>query len=267
VSARASLRRVGAMVLRYLYLLRGSWPRLVELAYWPTVQMILWGLISTFLATQSSWVAQAAGVLIAGVLLWDVLFRGQLGVSVVFFEEIYARNLTQLFASPLRPGEMIAAMLVMSLMRTLIGTLPAAALAIVLYHYSIFDMGLALLAFFVNLLLFGQAIGLMICALVLRFGIGVENLAWSAIFALAPLSGIYYPIDTLPPAVRPLADALPSSHVFEGMRSVLVDGRFRTDLLVNALALDAAWFALGVVAFLGSFHLARRRGYLLGIGE
>ena len=76
----ASARRIGAVVLRHLYLLRSSWPRVVELMYWPTVQMILWGLITSFLMTNSTWVAQASGVLLAGVILWDVLFRGQLGL-------------------------------------------------------------------------------------------------------------------------------------------------------------------------------------------
>ena len=73
-----SLRRVNAMVLRYLYLVRRSWPRVLELMYWPAVQLILWGFITQFFLTNSSWLAQASGVLMAAVLLWDVLFRGQL---------------------------------------------------------------------------------------------------------------------------------------------------------------------------------------------
>ena len=124
-----SVRRVGAMVLRYWYLLRGSWPRFLELAYWPTMQMILWGYINQFMATSSAWVAQGAGVLVSAVLLWDVLFRGQLGVSVSFLEEMWSRNLGHLFVSPLRPGEWLAALMVMSLIRTLIGIVPAALLA------------------------------------------------------------------------------------------------------------------------------------------
>ena len=100
-----SPRRVGAMVLRYLFLMRGSWPRIIELIYWPTVQMILWGFITKFLVTNSSWVAQAAGVLISAVLLWDIMARGQLGVSLMFFEEMYSRNLGHLFVifTELRP--------------------------------------------------------------------------------------------------------------------------------------------------------------------
>ena len=117
----ASLVRIGAMVLRHLYLLRTSWPRVIELMYWPTIQMILWGLVSDFFLTNSSWIAQAAGVLLAGVILWDVLFRGQLGFSLVFTEEMWSRNLGHLFSSPLRPWEFIAALMLISLLRTIIG--------------------------------------------------------------------------------------------------------------------------------------------------
>ena len=97
------LRRIRAMLLRHGYLLLGSWPRLLDLIYWPTVQMILWGFITQFLVGQSGWVAQAAGVFLSAVLLWDTLFRGQLGVSMCFLEEMYARHLGHLFVSPLRP--------------------------------------------------------------------------------------------------------------------------------------------------------------------
>jgi ABC-2 type transport system permease protein len=259
--------RVAAMVLRYLYLLKSSWPRILELAYWPTVQMILWGLINRFLAGQSEWVAQAGGILIAAVLLWDILFRAQLGVSVVFFEEMYSRNLGQLFVSPLRPYELVLSLLTVSLLRTLIGVGTAAGLAILLYRYSIFDMGLPLLAFFANLLVMGWAIGLMVVALVLRFGLGAEGLAWALIFAIAPVSCIYYPLSELPPFLQKVAWLLPASHVFEGMRAVMRDGVFPLDHFWAALILNGAYLALGLLLFLLAVHLARVKGLLLQMGE
>ncbi len=262
-----SMRRVGAMVLRNVYLLRASWPRVLELVYWPAVQMILWGFISRFLVTNSSWVAQASGVLIAAVLLWDVMFRGNLGVSLAFFEEMYSRNLGHLFASPLRPYELVSALLLISLLRTTIGVGGAALLAIPLYGFSIFDLGLPLLAFFTNLLIMGWSIGLLVSALVLRYGLGAESLAWVAIFAVAPISGIYYPISVLPDWLQVIAAVLPSSHVFEGMRSVLFDGRFRVQLLVNALVLNAIYISVAVSVFLWVFRTARRKDLLLHIGE
>jgi len=255
------------MVLRYLYLLRTSWPRALELIYWPTIQMILWGFMSQFLMTNSTWVARAFGVLIAAVLLWDVLFRGQLGVSMSFLEEIWARNLGHLFVSPLRPYEWVLSLIVMSFIRVLIGVVPAMALAIPLYHYSIFSLGIPFIAFFANLLVMGWALGLMITALILRHGQGAESIAWLAIFVLAPVSAVYYPVTILPPALQYLAMALPSAHVFEGMRAVMFEHVFRLDHFFAAAALDAVYLAFGGAVFLLAFRSARQRGALLQMGE
>lgn len=262
-----SARRVGAMVMRHVYVLRTSWPRIFELAYWPTLQMILWGFISQFLITNSTWVAQAFGVLIAAVILWDVLFRGQLGVSVSFLEEVWSRNLASLFVSPLRPYEMVISLMVMSLIRTLIGVVPAALLAIVLYRYSIFDLGLPLLGFFANLLVMGWATGLMIAALIMRYGLGAESLAWIAVFALAPVSGIYYPVSVLPDWLQIAAAVLPSSYVFEGMRAVMFDNLFRWDLFLAAGGLNVLYLLAGGAVFLLTFQTARRKGLLMRLGE
>ena len=262
-----SLKRVLALVLRHVYLLRGSWPRVLELMYWPTVQMILWGFITVFMVGHSSWVAQASGVLLSAVLLWDVLFRGQLGVSLVFMEEMWSRNLGHLFVSPLRPLEMVASLLTMSLIRTLIGVGGAALIAIPLFHYSIFDMGLALLAFFVNLIVMGWAIGLLVSGMVLRYGLGAEGLAWFLVFAVQPVTGVYYPIDILPGWLQSIAFVLPSTHVFEGMRAALFTQTFRGDLFVNAVALNAVYLVVGGGAFLAYFRSARVRGQLLHVGE
>jgi len=266
-AVRDSSRRIGAMILRYVYLFRSSWPRLLELAYWPTVQMILWGFITMFFVGHSSWVMQAAGVLISGVLLWDILFRGELGISICFLEEMWSRNLGNLCVSPLRPHELIIALLAMSFLRTLIGIVPAVLLAIPLYDYSIFDLGLPLIAFFFNLLVMGWAIGLAVSGILLRWGLGAESLAWLAIFALAPLSGIYYPISVLPEWLQPVALALPSAHVFEGMRGVLFDDVFLMNSFLNAVALNIVYLAVGAGAFLLAFRAARVRGLILQMGE
>lgn len=262
-----SVRRMGTMVRRYFYLLRGSWPRIVELAYWPVMQMVMWGFMTEFLLSSSSTVLRASGMLIAAVLLWDVMFRGNLGVSISFLEEVWSRNLGQLFASPLRPWEWALSLMVISLIRTVIGVTPAALLAIPLYGYSIFEMGLPLLAFFTNLLIFGSAVGLAVSAMVLRYGLGAESLAWVGIFAIAPISGIYYPISTLPEWLQPVALALPSAHVFEGMRTVLADGIFETDRFLAAAGLNVLYMAAGLALFLYVFRIARVRGLLLQIGE
>jgi ABC-2 type transport system permease protein len=262
-----SARRIWAMVLRNYYLMRGSWPRVVDLIYWPTLQMVLWGFITLFFMTNSSWVAQTAGVLLSAVLLWDVLFRGQISLFLSFLEEMWSRNLGHLLVSPLRPIELALALIVTSLVRTLIGVGGAAALAMLMFDFSIFDLGLPLIAFFINLIVLGWSLGLVVSGLVLRFGQGAEGLAWAVVFLIQPVSGVYYPISVLPHWLQVIAAGLPSSHVFEGMRALLIDNVFRVDLLGAALALNGIWLALGLGSFLLSVRIARDKGLILQMGE
>jgi len=262
-----SMRRIGALIRRHAYLLLKSWPRLVSMAYYPTVTMVLWAFLTLYLAPTNRFLADAPGFFIGAVLLWDVLFRGQLGVSLTFVEEVYSRNLGNLFVSPLRFHEFIAGQLTMSVLRTLIGVGGACLFAWLLFRYSIFSMGLPLAAFFGSLLGFGWAVGLAVSAMILRFGLGAEELAWAAIFILAPVSGVYYPIGVLPPALQVVSYALPTAHVFEGMRSVLLRHTFDTALFRNALVLDAVYIAIGVALFGAAMHSARKRGTLLQMGE
>jgi len=239
----------------------------VSMIYYPTVTMVLWGFVTIYLKPTNSFLQSAPGFFLGAVLLWDVLFRGQLGVSLTFIEELYARNLGNLFVSPLRYYELVAGQLVMSVLRTLIGVGGACAFAWVLFHYSIFSYGLPLIAFFANLLMFGWAIGLAVSGMVLRWGLGAEELAWAAIFLFAPVSGVYYPIAVLPSALQAIAYAMPSAYVFEGMRAVLLAQTFRWDLLLRAFALNIVYIAIGIVLFRVAIAYARKRGMLLQMGE
>ncbi len=262
-----SARRVWALLLRHLYLWRGSWTRVFDLLYWPTLQMTIWGFMTAFLAGKSSWVAQAGGVFIGAVLLWDVLVRSQFGLTLSMLEEMWSRNLANLFVSPLRTWEFALSLMTLAVVRSLIGVVPAALLAIPLFHYSVFELGLPLVAFWLLLVVFGWAIGLMLCGLIVRYGLAAESYAWAAIFLLAPISGVYYPIDTLPTWLLPFAWALPTTPVFEGMRAAMIDGTVRLDFLAQAALLDLAYIAAGFGLFLWSFHRARVRGSLLSAGE
>jgi ABC-2 type transport system permease protein len=263
-----ALRRIGAILRRHLYLLLGSWPRILDLVYWPTVQMVLWGFITKFLAGQSGLVAQATGIFLAAVLLWDSLFRGQLGVSMAFLEEMYSRHLGHLFVSPLRPHEFVLAVFLISLVRVTIGVGGAALLAWPIHHFSLVGtLGWAMIPFFAVLLMFGWALGIIIAGLILRLGIGAESLAWAAIFFIQPLSGVFYPLSTLPQPLQHVGWLLPAAPVFEGMRTVLIENRFDVGLFLTAVGLLACWLVVAGVLFLLLFRSARDRGLLLQSGE
>lgn len=259
--------RVGAMILRYWYLLRSSWPRLLELVYWPAVQMLMWGFLQLHVAQATGTVAMAAGTFIGAVLLWDILFRGQLGFSISFLEEMWARNMGNLLMSPLRTSEFVVALMAMSLVRLAIGMVPVTVMAIFFFGFNLYGLGLALAAFFANLILSSWAIGLFVSGLVLRNGLGAEGLAWTIMFLFLPLACVYYPVATLPGWLQWAAWLLPPTYVFEGMRELLLTQTFRADLMIQALGLNALMFAASAWAFLKLMDQARDQGSLLATGE
>ncbi len=270
------MRRVWGLLYRHLALYRRSWPRLLELAYWPTLQLLIWGFTASFFSARlgagaganAQGVAVAAlGVLLGGVLLWEVALRTQMGVAVSFLEELWSRNLGHVFVSPLRPWELVAALLCMSVVRMAVGLVPAVVLAYALYAFNLFAFGPVLVLFVANLIVMGWWVALGVVSLILRHGLGAESLAWSVLFALTPLSCVFYPVGVLPASIRPVALALPSTHVFEGMRAAIGGGVTRWDQLGYAAVLNAVWLAAAVLLFMHQFRAARIRGALLTIGE
>ena len=273
-----SFSRVGAMVRRYVYLLRSSWPRLLELIYWPMVQMLTWGFLQTFIATSGLATSGASatpgrGLLIAGgtligsMLLWDMLFRAQLGFSMSFLEEMWSRNMANVLMSPLRPLEFVASLMFMSVLRLIIGMGPVTLLAIAFFGFNLWGLGLALAVFFVNLVMTSWTIGLVVSGLVLRNGMGAEGLAWSTLFLLMPFSCVYYPVSAMPEWLQPFVWLLPPTYVFEGMRAALIDHVFRADLMLQAFAINAVLLVAGTIAFLLLIDSARRAGSLMQMGE
>ena len=263
-----TVRRIWGLMYRHLALYRRSWPRLLELAYWPTLQMCIWGFTASFFSSRLGSVgATAFGMLLGGVLLWEIALRSQMGVAISFLEEVWSRNLAHVFVSPLRPWELVAALIGMSVVRMLAGVVPAVLLAWALYAFNLFTLGPMLILFAINLMAMGWWVALAVVSLVLRHGAGAEALAWSVLFALTPFSAVYYPVSVLPAALRPVALALPSAHVFEGLRTLLNQHTIAWGHMAWAFGLNAVWLAGAVVLFMVQFRSARERGALLTMGE
>jgi ABC-2 type transport system permease protein len=261
-------RRIWGLMYRHLALYRRSWPRMLELAYWPVLQMCIWGFTASFLTSRMGNPAFMAGAaLLGGVLLWEVTLRSQMGMSISFLEEMWSRNLGHVFVSPLRPFELVLALIGMSIIRMLLGVLPAMLLAWAFYAFNLFALGPVLVLFFINLMIMGWAVALGVVSLVLRHGTGAEPLAWGFLFGLAPFSAVFYPVSALPAFLRPLSYALPTTHVFEGMRAALLNGTIRWDHLAAAFALNMVWLAAAALLFTRQFHAARVSGALISIGE
>jgi ABC-2 type transport system permease protein len=262
-----SPHRISAMILRYWYVLMSSWPRLLELLYWPALQIVTWGFLQTYISQNAGFFARAGGTLVGAVILWDILFRGQLGFSISFLEEMWARNLGNLMMSPLKPIEFLIALMAMSLIRLVIGVVPMTLLAMFFFDFNLYGIGFPLIVFFCNLIFTSWSVGIFVSGLVLRHGLGAESMVWTLMFGLMPLACIYYPVTVLPNWLQHMAWALPPTYVFEGMRTLLMEHVFRTDLMADALAINAILLVASFAAFLMLLRSARRHGSLIQTGE
>jgi len=259
---RGRFRRVRALLLRYLLLIRRDPSRVVDLAYWPFIDIAVWGLLTWFVAGAGARVPNAIGVFLGGAILWNVFLRASQDVSVSFLDDLWARSLVTLFASPLTFAEFGVALTLVGLVKVVLALALMSAVAWLLYAFNVFTLGWALLPFAANLILFGWTLGLVALAIVLRFGGRWAILAWSIPFTMMPISSVFYPEAVLPPAVRAVARALPANHIFEGMRGVVLEGRLAWDRVLIATLENAVYLTLATALVAWVFRIAFTRGLL-----
>ena len=259
--------KILALSLRHIYLIKGSFPRILDLIYWPTIQIFLWGFISEFFTQNSNYYNNTVGVILSAAILYDFLFRSSISYNMMFLEEIWSRNFTNLFIAPIRLSEIIAALTFTAIFRTLIGLVPAALIAIPLFGVSIFSIGFPLILLLLTLYIFGVSLGLLVTSGLLRFGPSFENIAWASLFFLAPLGCIYYPIEILPEWLQIISKLLPLVHIFEEMRNILIYDNINYIQIFKAIVISFLYFVFSVFIFFCSYKGAKNRGTLINMGE
>ncbi|HNP59636.1 MAG TPA: ABC transporter permease [Nitrospirales bacterium] len=262
-----SLGRILALLSRHMYLYKRSFARLLEIFYWPFLDLVVWGFITIYLEKVGMSLHGAVSFFLGALILWDVLFRAQQGIAVSFLEEMWARNLMNLFASPLTVGEYLVATMTMSVLKvTAVGGLMM-LFAWVFYSYDILQMGFSLLPFVLNLVISGWIIGVLTTSIIMRFGQQAEVLAWGMVFLFQPISCVFYPIEVLPPVLQSIAWMVPPAHIFEGMRAVLTTGDLPVMHLLWATGLNFGFLVIIVAWFYHTFSICKERGMLVRVGE
>jgi ABC-2 type transport system permease protein len=252
--------RIWAIVLRHAYLHRRSPARIMEIFFWPIMDLLVWGFITVYLKEMDF----PPGVLffIGVLILWDVLYRSQQAISLSITEEFWVRNFVNIFISPLSITEFVLALCLVGLIKSAITTLVMTLLALWLYHFDLTQVGIALVPFLINLFLFGWSVGMFTMGVILRFGRAAEALIWGMPFLLQPITAVFYPVDILPGPLQAIAQCLPATYVFEGMRNVLQNGLFSWQAMLQALFLNCGYLILGACFFGWMLIVVKERGFL-----
>lgn len=257
---------ISGLILRYTYLYRRSVPRIIEMIFWPLMDLLVWGFVTVYLHRLSPEVPGAVTFLLGAMIFWDIIYRSGQGVTMSFLEDVWTRNLLNVFVAPVRISEFLAATFIVGFFKITIIVTILGIIAATVYNFHILSMGMLLLPFFANLLLMGWSVGLITTGLILRYGQAVEALAWAIPFLIQPLAAVFYPVSVLPGPLQVVAHCIPATYVFEGMREVLKGAPVPMEHLIWAFALNAVWIAGAMFFFHMMYHSARDQGYLAKLG-
>lgn len=257
------LYRIRAVMLRHLYELRRNPNHLTNMIYWPVMNILVWGFFTFYLAHRGTAQPGIVSALLGAVILWGLFNAFQRDMAVGFLDELWSKNLVNLFASPLGVSEYITGLITVNLGKALLGMAVESLIALLCYHYNIFPMLLAFVPFIFNLVLFGLAIGVAVTGLIFRYTTRFQVLAWGFAGLLMPFSCVFYPLKSLPEFLHPVAWMLPTTHSFEGMRQAIAGGGFASAHFQWGLALNVGYFVLAVLFFRWMFESARSMGLLV----
>lgn len=259
--------RVYGILLRHFYLLKHSFSRWIDLIYWPTIDLLLWGFITLYLQRDSLNSLNLTSLFLGALILWNILVRAQQGLAVGFLEDIWARNLLHLFVSPLTLMEYLLGLLIYSLFKALAASLIMSLLSVMIFDFNFLSQGLFVFHLTFALILFAWSVGLITMAFILYFGQEAEILAWALALFFLPFSAVFYPLSALPPVFQKIASFVPTSYIFESFRYLLLQGKLHHHYLIKGYLLVGFYLIIGSSLFVVAFRIAKRDGKLIKIGE
>lgn len=257
------MHRVSAIILRHYFEAKHNFDRVMDMIYWPVIDVVVWGFLTIYLSRNNLAEINVAAVLLGAVILWSTFFSFQRDLAVGFLDELWSRNLLNLFSTPLTIWEYITGLVTINFIKMMIGFLAAALLAWLFYNFNIFPYSFNLLPYFFNLILFGLSVGIFITGLIFRYSTKIQGFAWSFAGLLGPISCVFYPLAVLPKFLQYIAVLLPSTHTFEGMRQILFGGGFSWQHFWWGLALNIFYIIISIIFFKKIFSISKKRGLLV----
>lgn len=257
-----NINRIYAIVLRNLYTFRSNYDRIFDAFYWPTLEIIIWGITSHYIISLSKEFSYVLILIISGLTFWFIVGRSQYETNVALLEDIWSKNLINIFVSPLTFFEWIVGVLTIGIIKSMISFGTAAVVAFLFYKFSIFMYGFYLLPFILLLMMTGWWVSFFIGGAILRYGTKVQTFAWTLISLLSPFSGVYYPISTLPEFIQKVSYLLPTTYVFEGMREIIFQHTLNPYTLLMALLLNMIYLIFGILYMRRSYNTTLNKGLL-----
>lgn len=259
-----SIKRIYAIVMRHLYVWPRNMDRLMGSFGWPILEITIWGLTMSYFQKNLINTVSLLTVVLGTVIMWQILARTQTEISIVFLDEVWNKNLINIFSSPLTKAEFLVSIVVLNLIKIIFTIMSLLAIGIFYYKFNLIrSFGIYMPFLLFNLFMMGWSVGFFVIGVIMRFGYRVQELAWAIFLVTQPFSCVLYPVSALPNWARPIAQALPSSYLFEEMRNILNKNPINVNNLYMSFILNVVYLVLSVWFFSSMFEQARKFGRLV----
>lgn len=254
--------RIKAVILRHLYPLQRDFDLLSDMIYWPMVDTLLWGITGQWLADTSGQGSILISVLMA-LVMWNAIWRSQAEVSRNLIDEIWNNNLVNLFTTPLALKEWLVSIGVLSFLKASFTLVLVSTVIWLMHSVNVFFFGWWLVMFLAAMIMTGWWVGFISSGIVMRYGPKMQTVVWTLPGMLLPFSAVFFPLARFPHALQIVSRAIPTTYIFETMRTLAAGGAVHVDQLILSFSLNALYLLLALWYFSRSF----KKSVSLGLGR
>jgi ABC-2 type transport system permease protein len=253
--------RINALLLKHWYTANSDLSRIFDMVYWPILGIIIFGFTVMYIESAAT-VPNIIVFLLGGLIMWNLFERMQQDIGTFMMNEFWARSAASLFTTPVTTGEIFVALGIVGVARSIVTFGLMFLVAFFAYHFDVINGNPSAILFAIPLVLFGWALGILVCGLIFRFSPKIQVIAWSVSFLLQPIAAAYYPLEVLPPFLQKLAMFTPLYFTFEGYR-LSYAGTFSWPLFIVSLAWCIIYLIIGYIVFAWAVRWSKKTGQLL----
>jgi ABC-2 type transport system permease protein len=251
--------RIKAILLQELFITYRSVEVIMDILFFPLVNIIIFGFLSLYLGGNSH--SLAGQYVILGMLLWQIIWIIEYSVSVGSLWNIWARNLSNLFIAPLMIKEYIFAHTASGVIKAIIMLLISAILSIFVFQFNLFSVGIIpLILIFINFGCFAFSFGLVMLGLIFRYGTRIQAFAWGLVPVFQPLCAAFYPLKVLPAPLQLLSYLFSPTFTFEAARYSLAYHTVNWGLFGISFLENIVYFFASILFFQYMFRQSRNTG-------
>lgn len=255
-----SKNRILAVALRHLYLQVRDIMRLADVTYWPAIDMILWGFNSSWYVEMGANPNMVLAILMCS-LLWQITYRTNLELSTNLLEEIWERNVMNLFSTPLRFVEWVLGLMLVGLVRVAFVLTTCLLVNHFVFGLRLEQFGVTPFVCSITALIFaGWSVGFFNASAVLLLGRRAQSMPWILGWLFAPFCGAFSDIDVLPVWMQKVSPYIPMTYIFRATRNKVKTGIFEYFDLVISVGIALIYLVLGYYLFSRVFSRCKERG-------